>query len=196
MLLATVATMSMVSYALAATPMGQTSISHTVSATSATGTGWIISSGHRDDFSFYATRGTLKVDGWRYSPNAQVSYTGRDLGKANGLIQVWSTRVWRFKVEKIDGGYRVIVAGVATVKIGQNLRSNWWFRVTARDITDGTKGKDGFMIQLWRPIGAGNSGGWSPKDFNASKPATLHLNATAFYQSQGPLRGGNIAIKP
>lgn len=187
--------MSMANCVLAVTPQGQTS-AQTVPATSATGTGWIVPSGNRDDFSFYATRGALKADEWRYFPNAQVSYTGRDFRKANGQIQVWSTQVWRFKIEKIDGGSRVIVAGVATVKVGQDLRSNWWFRVTAKDMSGASNGKDAFMIQLWRPIGADNAGGWSPKDFNANKPATLHLNATAFYQSQGALRGGNIMIKP
>jgi hypothetical protein len=184
----------MVSCVVAVSPQGSTLEVKAVSNASATGAGWIMPAGCRDDFSFYAVRGILRADGWRYSPNGQMSYAGRDL-KGAGLIQVWSTRVWRFKVEVIDGGYRVIVVGVATVKIGQELRYNWWFRINARDITDASKGRGAFMIQLWKPIGADKAGGWSFKDFDPNKPTTLHLNAVPFYQSQGVLRGGNIVIK-
>ena len=59
-----------------------------------------------------------------------------------------------------------------------------------------TDNKDGFMIQLWRPIGSSNVGGWSPQDFKADRPGSLHLNSEAFYQVQGMLKGGNILIKP
>lgn len=52
------------------------------------------------------------------------------------------------------------------------------------------------MIQLWRPIGSNNVGGWSPNHFTADKPGNLQLNAEAFYQAQGALKGDNIVIKP
>ena len=85
--------------------------------------------------------------------------------------------------------------GTATVKIGQQeVRSNWWFRITARDATEGSK--DTFLIQLWRPIGANNAGGWTASMFKADRPSSLQLNADAFYQIQGLLKGGNIAIRP
>jgi hypothetical protein len=189
-----VAAMSMVNYALAQTPQASTPTTQTVQVVTASGNGWINPSGKRDDFSFYASRGTLKADGWRYNPNAQASFTGRDF-KTNQVIQVWSTKVWRYKVDKVDGGKRVIIAGIANVKVGQDVRNNWWFRITAKDAS-GINSKDNFMIQLYRPIGANNAGGWTFKDFKADKPASLHLNANAFYQVQGVLKGGNIAIKP
>lgn len=71
----------------------------------------------------------MNADGWRYNPNAQASYTGSVLG-TNQLIQVWSTHVWRFKINSVEKGNSVIIAGTATVKIGQQeLKGNWWFRI-------------------------------------------------------------------
>lgn len=195
-LLATVVVISTFNLAFAATTLVQSSSPQAVSSSSATGNGWFAHEDKRDNFNFYVVRGTLKGDGWRYAPNGQVSYRGRDLMKADRVIQVWNTRVWRFRIDKIDGGNRVTIAGIATVKIGQDFRDNWWFRVTARDMTDPSNAKDGFMIQLWRPIGAGNTGGWTAKDFDPTKPATLHLNSEPFYQAQGALRSGNIQINP
>ena len=185
-----VVAMSTINLALAAS----TSPTQTVQTATASGNGWINPSGKRDDFSFYASQGTLKADGWRYNPSAQASFTGRDF-KTNQVIQVWSTKVWRYKVDNVNGGKQVIIAGIANVKVGQELKSNWWFRITAKDAS-GVNGKDSFMIQLWRPIGANNAGGWSPGDFKADKPGSIHLNDNAFYQAQGVLKGGNIAIKP
>ncbi len=190
------AAMSTVSFTLAETSIGPTTTapSTTPQIVSVTGNGWISPLAKRDDFSFYAKGGTLKTDGWRYNPNAQASFTGRDF-KTNQVIQVWSTKVWRFKIDSVDVGKRAIIAGTATVKIGQQeVRSNWWFRITAKDAMDGSK--DMFMIQLWRPIGASNAGGWSAGAFKADKPGSLQLNADAFYQIQGVLKGGNIVIKP
>jgi hypothetical protein len=179
--------MSTVNLALAATAS-----TSPIQGASASGNGWINPQGKRDDFSFSSNGGTLKQDGWRYNPHAQASFTGKDL-KANQLIQVWSTKVWRFKVDSVDSGKTAIIAGIASVKIGQQeLRGNWWFRITAKD---GVDNKDVFMIQLWRPTGAVNTGGWSPQDFKADKPGSLHLNAEAFYHVQGILKGGNIVIK-
>jgi hypothetical protein len=185
---------SSVNFAAATTtPTPQTSTTQTTPIVSATGNGWINPSGKREGFSFYARGGILKADGWRFNPNAHASYTGFVLG-TNQLIQVWSTRVWRFKINSVEKDNSVIIAGTATVKIGQQeLRGNWWFRITAKDATDS---KDAFMIQLWRPIGANNVGGWSPNQFAADKPGSLQLNAAAFYQAQGILKGGNIEIKP
>jgi hypothetical protein len=170
-----------------------TTTSAIVQIVSVTGNGWINPQGKRDDFSFAGNNGVLKADGWRYNPQAQASFTGRDF-RTSQVIQVWATKVWRLKIDNVENGKRVIIAGIASVKIGQQeLRSNWWFRITAKDATDN---KDGFMIQLWRPIGSSNVGGWSPQEFKADRPATLHLNSEAFYQVQGMLKGGNILIKP
>ena len=188
------AAIAMANSASAITSTAQTSTTQTIQIVSATGNGWINPSGKRDDFSFYASKGLLKADGWRYNPSAQASFTGRDF-KTNQVIQVWSTKVWRFKLGDVNGGKQVIIAGIANVKVGQEVKSNWWFRITAKDSTV-TNAKDVFMIQLWRPIGAINAGGWSLGDFKADKPGSLHLNANAFYQAQGVLKGGNIAIKP
>jgi hypothetical protein len=181
-------------FALASTPAVQTTTSSTPQIVSITGNGWMNPNGKRDDFSFYANHGTLKSDGWRYSPSAQASFTGRDF-KTNQVIQVWGAKVWRFKVDHVSTGTQTTIAGIATVKIGQqDIRNNWWFRITSKDAT-GTA-KDTFMIQLWRPIGAGNEGGWTASNFHADKPGSLQLNANAFYQVQGQLKGGNIVIKP
>ena len=192
------AAFSAMNFALAATSSGQvttTPLSTAPQIVSVTGNGWINPAAKRDDFSFFAKGGTLKTDGWRYNPNSQASFTGRDF-KTNLVIQVWSTKVWRDKIDSVDSGKRVIIAGTATIKIGQqDVRSNWWFRITAKDGGDSTA-KDTFMIQLWRPIGSNNVGGWSHGDFKADKPASLHLNAEAFYQVQGVLKGGLIVIKP
>jgi hypothetical protein len=190
------AAMSTMSFTLAQTSTGQTttSPSTTPQMVSVTGNGWISPLGRRDDFSFYARGGTLRADSWRYNPNAQASFTGRDF-KTNQVIQVWSTKVWRCKIDSVEAGKREIIAGTATVKIGQQeVRSNWWFRITAKDAPEGSK--DTFMIQLWRPISANSAGGWSAGAFKADKPGSLQLNADAFYQIQGILKGGNIAIKP
>ena len=190
-----IAMLPVIGQAMAATST-QTSPVQATKVVSATGNGWFIDQGYKDNFNFFVTRGTLKANEWRYNPNGQVSFTGKNFNLGNGVVQVWSTKVWRYKIEKIDGGNRVIIAGLATVKVGNQLRSNWWFRVAARDIIDANTGKDGFMMQLWRPIGADKTGGWTPKDFNPEKPATLKLNETAFYQARGTLRSGNVAIKP
>jgi hypothetical protein len=164
---------------------------------STNGNGWINPNGKRDDFSFFVNQGTLRPDGWRYNPTAQASFTGKDFKNNQNTqvsIQVWSTKVWRFKVDSVDNGEKVIIAGLASVKIGQqDVRNNWWFRITAKDATDN---KDLFMIQLWRPIGSSNAGGWSLADFKPDGPATLSLNSQAAYQVQGILKGGNIVIKP
>jgi hypothetical protein len=101
-------------------------------------------------------------------------------------------RIWRFRVDPIDGGVRAVVVGMVQVRIGADVRNNWCFRITARSMDDG---KAGFIIQLWRPIGVDKSGGWSFSDFNPNRPATLKLNESPFYQAQGILAGGTITIK-
>jgi hypothetical protein len=183
---------SMISLTYAVPTTGTTTPS-TASIVSAAGNGWINPQAKRDDFSFAINGGIIKADGWRYRPLAQASFTGRDF-KTNQVIQVWSTSVWRFKIGVTDTNKIATIAGIASVKIGQQeLRGNWWIRITAKDTIDN---KDGFMIQLWRPIGANNVSGWSPQDFKADKPGSLQLNTEAFYQVQGLLKGGNIVIKP
>jgi hypothetical protein len=195
MLTLAAASMTLTSFASAApAATAQTPPAQTIQTVSATGNGFINPQGKRDDFSFYARGGALKPDGWRYNPNAQVTFTGRDF-KTNTVVQVWSTNVWRFKVESATNGKTAVIAGTATVKVGQQeVRGNWWIRITAKD--GGDVAKDTFMIQLWRPIGANNAGGWSPGDFKVDKPASLHLNTEAAYQVQGVLKAGNIVIKP
>jgi hypothetical protein len=192
------AAFSAMNFALAATSTGQSSTTPPPTATQivpAAGSGWINPTTKRDDFSFFAKGGALRTDGWRYNPNAHASFTGRDF-KTNQVIQVLSTKVWRDKIDSVDTSKRVIIAGTATVRIGQqDIRSNWWFRITAKDGGDSTA-KDTFMIQLWRPIGSSNAGGWSSVDFKVDKPASLQLNAEPFYQVQGVLKGGNIVINP
>lgn len=191
--LTVLATTSLMNFALAAFSTGQTTTPSTTQIVYATGNGWINPSGKRDDLSFYCNGETLKTDGWRYNPHAQTSFTGKDF-KTNQAIQVWSTNVWRFKIDSSEKGKNAIIVGTGTVKIGQQeLKNNWWFRITTKEATDS---KDAFMIQLWRPTGANNVGGWSPQDFKVDKPGSLHLNAEAFYQVQGVLKGGNIVIKP
>jgi len=101
-------------------------------------------------------------------------------------------RIWRFRVDSIEGGARVVVVGIAQTRIGEDVRGNWWFRVTAQSMDDG---KNGFIIQLWRPIGADKSGGWSFREFNPSRPATLKFNVAPFYQARGILTQGTIQIK-
>jgi hypothetical protein len=190
------AAMSTMSFTLAQTSTDQTktSPSTTPQMVSVNGYGWINPLGKRDDFSFYARGGILRADGWRYNPFAQASFKGRDL-KNNQLIHVWSTKVWRFRIDSVDAGKKTIIVGTATIKIGQQeVKGNWWFRITAKDAPEGSK--DTFMIQLWRPIGANNAGGWSAGVFKADKPGSLQLSAVAFYEIQGILKGGNIVIKP
>jgi hypothetical protein len=164
---------------------------------STNGNSWINPNGKHDSFSFFANKGTLRADGWHYNPTAQVSFTGKDFKNSQGNqvnIQVWSTKVWRFKIDNIANGEKAIIAGITSVKIGQqDVKNNWWFRITAKDMADN---KDTFMIQLWRPIGSNNLGGWSAGDFKLDKPATLSLNSQPAYQVQGILKGGDIIIKP
>jgi len=145
------AAFSALNFALATTSTGQAttmqpSIAPQIVLT--TGNGWINPATKRDDFSFFAKGGALKNDGWRYNPNAQASFTGRDF-KTNLVIQVWSTKVWRNRIDSVDTGKRVAIAGTATNKIGQqDVRSNWWFRITAKDGGDSTT-KEKVIVQLW-----------------------------------------------
>ena len=166
--------------------------SQTVSTASATGSGWFFCRGHKDSFSFSVMKGNSKPDAWNYGPIGFVNYQAKfptvdTIGQANSM------RILRFRVDPIDGGTKALVVGIAQVKIGQDVRNNWWFRITARSMDNG---QNGFMIQLWRPIGADKTGGWSFGDFNPNRPATLKLNDAPFYQAQGILAGGTLNIKP
>jgi len=192
-------TMTMLNYALVSAATTEQTPAPTPTATTikrplffTAGYGWINNYQQRDDFRFYIEKGNLRPDGWRYNPNGQVNFTGRDF-KNNQVIHVWSAKEWRFKILNLTNGKEAVIAGTAIVKIGENVRFNWWFRVTVRD---GISGPDAFMIQLWRPTGANTAGGWSPLAFNPMQPGTLHLNQTAFYEAHGILKSGNILIKP
>jgi hypothetical protein len=158
---------------------------------SASGSGWFFCNGHRDSFSFSVMKGVFRPDGWNYAPNGYANYQAK-VPTADIVGQVNSMRVWRFRVDSIEGGMKAVVVGIAQVKVGQDIRNNWWFRITVRSMDNG---QNGFMIQLWRPIGADKTGGWSFGDFNPNKPATLKLNDTPFYQAQVVLAGGAIKIK-
>jgi hypothetical protein len=136
-------------------------------------------------------KGNSKPDGWNYAPAGYVNYQAKlpnivTVGQANSM------RIWRFRVDPIDGGVKAVVVGVAQLKIGQDVRYNWWFRITVRSMDNG---QNGFMIQLWRPIGADKVGGWSFGNFNPTQPATLKLNNAPYYQAQGVLAGGTINIR-
>ncbi len=144
-----------------------------------------------DGFRFSVGSGNLKPDGWNYAPKGFVHFQVKAPTVAV-IGQVNSTRVWRFRVDQIDGGTRAVIAGLAQVSIGDSFRSHWWFRVTVRSMDDG---KGGFMIQLWRPIGSDKVGGWSFGDFDPTAPASPKLNDAPFYQAQGVLAGGTIQLK-
>ncbi len=164
------------------------------STASATGKGWFIFNWRRHNLAFDVQGGTLNgTGGWCYAPKGYLSVTILDF-KGNKLIQVNSVRVWRFRTEKIDGGSKVVIAGVANVQAAKGLLENWWFRAEARDVTNAEKGADGFSISLWRTGGANNFGCWTAKIFNPQKPGTLRLNSTPFYTAFGRLRGGAVEI--
>jgi hypothetical protein len=162
----------------------------TVTTASASGSGWFFCNGHRDNFAFSVMKGNPRPDGWNYAPIGRVNYQAK-LPTPDIVGQVNSTRVWRFRVDSIEGGDKAVVAGIAQVKIGQEVRSNWWFRITVHSMDNG---QNGFMIQLWRPRGANTLGGWSFADFNPNQPGTLKLNDAPFYQAQGSLVGGIIKL--
>ena len=168
----------------------------TVPATgpSATGKGWYVFNGRRHNFAFAIQGGTLnETDGWRYAPKGYLSVAILDF-KGNKLVQVKSVRVWRFRTEKIDGGSKVVIAGVANLQVAIGVLENWWFRAEARDVTVTEKGGDGFSISLWRTGGANNFGCWTARIFNPQKPGSLRLNPTPFYTAFGRLRGGTVEI--
>lgn len=175
--------------------LADTTASTTLAAgASATGKGWFVFNGRRHNFAFAVQGGTLnKTDGWRYAPKGSLSVGVLDF-KGNRLVLVGSVRVWRFKTEKIDGGSKVVMAGVANVQVAIGVLENWWFRAEARDITDSAKGADGFSISLWRTGGANNFGCWTARNFNPEKPGTLRLNPSPFYVAFGRLRGGSVEI--
>jgi hypothetical protein len=183
---------SMLNISFAAENTSTQTETQTVSTASATGSGWFFCRGHRDGFSFSVMKGNSKPDGWNYAPAGYFSYQAK-LPTVDIIGQANSMRIWRFKVDPIEGGMKAIVVGIAQVKIGQDVRNNWLFRISVRTMDNG---ENGFMIQLWRPIGADKTGGWSFGDFNPNRPATLKLNDAPFYQAQGILAGGTIKIEP
>jgi len=163
-----------------------------ISTASATGSGWFYCNAHRDSFSFSVMKGTTRADGWNYNPTGYANYQAKlPTGTTTG--QVNTMHLYRYKVDSIDGGTRAVIVGLAQTKIGQEVRNNWWFRITVRDMDNG---QNSYMIQLWRPIGADHLGGWSFGSFDPTHPATLKLNSSPFYQAQGILKSGTINILP
>lgn len=163
-----------------------------ISTASISGSGWFFCNAHRDSFSFSVTQGTMRADGWNYAPTGYANYQAKlPTGTTTG--QVNTMRIYRYRVDSIDGGLRAVIVGIAQTRIGQDVRNNWWFRITVRDMDNG---QNGYMIQLWRPIGADHLGGWSFSSFNPSQPVTLKLNSAPFYQAQGILKDGTITVQP
>jgi len=169
------------------------------------GGGWFINDGHRNNFGFVVIDGKLNTtDLWHYMPAGHLTYIGRDMFSQGdmhrpNMIQVIGYKYWRWQFENTSDGLKATIAGWAAVNTGHGWTRNWWFRVQILDMD--VKGKefrhmDEFNIALWKPIGADKAGGWSPNVFNPADPATLKLNATAFYNSFGKLGGGNIEIMP
>jgi hypothetical protein len=114
--------------------------------------------------------------------------------KGNKIFNVGTSRIWRFRTEQIDGGYRVVIASVVSVRTPKGVLEDWWFRAEARDIDDVGKGGDGFSISLWRPGGASNLGCWTARLFKPTDPRSLQLNPIPFYQAFGKLRGGSVEV--
>ena len=165
-----------------------------VPSSKAVGRGWIVFCGRRESFAFNVYGGRFRsADSWRYVPLGRLSFTVRNL-RGNRLIQVRSSKIWRFRVKEVDGGFRAVIMGIAEIDSAIGLLENWWFRVDVRDIDDLERGKDGFSISLWRPIGSGKVGGWSARLFKLRDPSSLRLNPTPFYRAYGRLRGGSIEI--
>jgi hypothetical protein len=163
-----------------------------ISTASTSGSGWFFCNGHRDSFSFSVMKGTTRADGWNYAPTGYANYQAKlPIGTTTG--QVNSMCIYRYRIDSIDGGIREIIVGIAQTRMGQDVRNNWWFRITVRDMDNG---QNSYMIQLWRPIGADHLGGWSFGSFDPSHPATLKLNDSPFYQAQGIIKGGTINIQP
>jgi hypothetical protein len=163
-----------------------------ISTASTSGSGWFYCNAHRDSFSFSVMKGTTRVDGWTYNPIGYANYQAKlPIGTTTGQIN--SMRLYRYKIESIDGGKRETIVGIAQTRMGQDVRNNWWFRITVRDMDNG---QNTYMIQLWRPIGADHLGGWSFSSFDPTHPATIKLNSSPFYQAQGIVKDGTINILP
>jgi hypothetical protein len=136
-------------------------------------------------------KGAARPDGWNYAPQGYANYQIKLLNHVT-TGQVNSLRIWRYRVDSVEGGSRAVIVGLAQIRVVGDTRNNWWFRITLKSMDNG---QNGFMIQLWRPIGADKLGGWSFSDFDATKPSTLKLNSAPFYQVQGILKAGTISIQ-
>ena len=164
------------------------------SASSASGKGWFVSNQRRHNFVFSVQGGTLnETTGWSYGPTGSLSVAILDF-KGNRLVQIRSVKIWRFRTETINGGSKVVLAGIANIHVAIGVLENWWFRAEAKDVTDPAKGVDALSISLWRTGGANNFGCWTARVFDPQKPRTLHLNPTPFYVAFGRLRGGSVDI--
>lgn len=184
------AILSLTSTCLAATSAPTPTETRTISIDSVSGLGWFLCSGNRNGFSISVMNGFEGPDGWNYAPTGYVHYRTK-LSAQVPVFQVDSFRIWRFRVDSIDGGTKAVIVGIAQTRIGDDIRYHWYYRITVRSMDDG---QDSFLIQLWRPIGADKFGGWSFSDFIPAEPSTLKLNPAPFYQARGTLQDGNIKI--
>ena len=170
--------------------------SEVTSGASAEGRGWFVFNGLRHNFAFTAKDGKLnEKDGWRYAPTGHFSLGVVDR-KENKIFNVGTDKIWRFRIDEIDGGYRVVFAGVINFRTPKGVLEGWWFRAEARDIDDASKGADGVSISLWRPGGAGNPGCWTARLFKPTEPRSVQLNPVPFYLAFGKLRGGSVEATP
>lgn len=171
-----------------------TGTSGATSSLSVDGNGWFVFNGLRHNFAFAAKEGKLnEADGWRYAPNGYLTLAVLDR-KENKIFNAGSVKIWRFRTEPVDGGYRLVIAGIANVRSPRGVLEGWWFRVEARDIDDVSKGGDGISISLWRPGGASNLGCWTARLFKPTEPRSLQLNPVPFYTAFGKLRGGSVEV--
>lgn len=187
--------------ALFATVLGavagaETAESSTAAVPPVAGRGWFVFNGFRHNFGFAVQGGKLNEEsGWRYGPKGHLFLAVFNFEKRM-VLNLSSARVWRFRVDEVDGGLRAVITGLAHVHTPKGVLEGWWFRAEVRDIDDAEKGADGFAISLWRPGGADKPGCWTARLFDPKDPVSVHLNPQPFYRAFGTLRGGFVEINP
>jgi len=150
----------------------------------AAGRGWFVFNGFRHNFGFAVQEGK------GYLFLAVFDFKGIK------IFDLRSVLIWRFRIEEVDGGFKVVIAGVANVHTPKGVLKGWWFRAEARDIDGSEKSGDSFSILVWRPGGADKVGCWTAKLFNPKDPESLKVNPIPFYRAFGRLRGGFVEITP
>ncbi|MEM2107904.1 MAG: hypothetical protein QXL10_01280 [Candidatus Bathyarchaeia archaeon] len=174
----------------------ETTSSSTVAVPPVAGRGWFVFNGFRHNFGFAVQGGKLSEEsGWRYGPNGHLFLAVFDFEKRM-VLNLSSIRVWRFRVDEVDGGLRAVIMGLARVHTTKGALEGWWFRAEVRDIDDAEKGADSFAISLWRPGGADKPGCWTARLFDPKDPRSVQLNPQPFYRAFGRLRGGFVEITP